>query len=292
MRRFVYFLVVWSLGAVVTAPGCNVFQDIGNAECSIANQGEGGDDGAGGDGAGGDVAAAGGAPGAGTGGATSASATVGAGGAPGAGAGAGADPGSGVGAGDPGARHAPGRPRHVRRHRRGAGIGTAAQADCPAPAGGTLACGTAGEAPLGDIYVYCDAACMTECSPMMGTFDSSIFKFVTTIPDDGTDKGGGWQQASNELKFRRWTGLLPESWTCPQITVGMPLRTTATPAITPAYAASITAGIANTATGVLMHPPSGIDPPPGVFCTQLKPTMQQLFDTVYGAKIGAKLSTP
>lgn len=159
----------------------------------------------------------------------------------------------------------------------------------PPPAQG---CGTAGAALSGDTYVYCDTACMAQCAPMMGTFDSSIFKFVTTLPDDGTDTGGGWQQASNELKFRRWTGVLPETWTCPQITVGMPLRTTATPAITPAYAASITAGIANAATGTLMHPPSGIDPPPGVFCTQLKPAMQQLFDTVYGKLIGAKVSTP
>jgi hypothetical protein len=135
MRRFVLVLAAWLLAAAVTAPGCNIFNDIGNYDCSFANQGTGGDDGAGDDdGAGGDQGVGGGDPGAGASGATSASATVGAGGAPGAGTGAGSDPGSGVGAGDPGARHAPRRPGHVRRHHHREDIGTAVSADCMDPA--------------------------------------------------------------------------------------------------------------------------------------------------------------
>ncbi len=118
MRRVTFFsLVLGSLFLAIAAPGCNIFQDIGNAECSLANEGAGGDDGAGGDGAGGDdVAGGGGAAGAGD--ATSGSTTAGAGGAPGAGsgAGAGADPStSGAGAG-PGARHAPRHRWPVRHH--------------------------------------------------------------------------------------------------------------------------------------------------------------------------------
>ena len=129
MRRFMCVLLVWLLGAVVTAPGCNIFQDIGNAECSAANQGEGGDDGVGGDdGAGGDQGAGGGVyssdVGVGAGPPTSADVGVGAGPASSGAAGA--------GAGDPGARHAPGRPQHDRRHHGHEHLGTAVSADCPA----------------------------------------------------------------------------------------------------------------------------------------------------------------
>ena len=130
MRRFVAFLVVWLLAVVATAPSCNIFQDIGNAECSLANQGEGGDNGGGGDdGAGGEQG--------GGGGVYSSDVGVGAGPPTGADVGVGAGPGSsadvGVGAG-PGARTPP-RWRRPRNHRRGgSGIGTAAQADCMEPA--------------------------------------------------------------------------------------------------------------------------------------------------------------
>jgi hypothetical protein len=32
-------------------------------------------------------------------------------------------------------------------------------------------------------------------------FKASEFPFVTIIPDDGTDKGGGWQEAKANLEF-------------------------------------------------------------------------------------------
>jgi len=34
-------------------------------------------------------------------------------------------------------------------------------------------------------------------------FKPSEFPFVTTVPDDGTDKGGGWQVAKVKLEFVR-----------------------------------------------------------------------------------------
>jgi hypothetical protein len=129
MKRFVCLLAVWLLAVVVTAPGCNIFQDLGNSWAPNAC-GAGGDDGVGGDdGAGGDQGAGGEA--------YSSDVGVGAGSPSSGDVGVGAGPGSsadvGAGAG-PGARRPP-RLHRLRGHRRGgSGIGTAAQADCPAPA--------------------------------------------------------------------------------------------------------------------------------------------------------------
>lgn len=52
-------------------------------------------------------------------------------------------------------------------------------------------------------------------NPQIQGFSASIFKFVTVIPDDGQDEGGGWQEALTTLKFFRWISFFsPESWTC------------------------------------------------------------------------------
>jgi hypothetical protein len=55
-------------------------------------------------------------------------------------------------------------------------------------------------------------------------FSPSEFPFVTTIPDDGTDKGGGWQVAKANLEFgkRRVDGSRT-TWYC-SLTIEMPLR--------------------------------------------------------------------
>jgi hypothetical protein len=168
-----------------------------------------------------------------------------------------------------------------------------------APAGDTTSAGTsgaggghtcAGTAGGGDTYVYCDDACMAQCTPApaMGAFSSSIFKFVTTIPLGTRGEPGGWQVASVTLKFDRWVGILPETWTC-SITIGMPLETTVNGTITAAYAASISADVATTATSYLMHDPS--DPPPGIFCSRLPDAMNSVFtrDPVYKT-IGARVT--
>jgi hypothetical protein len=127
-----------------------------------------------------------------------------------------------------------------------------------------------------DTYVDCGAACRAQCGERMaiGNFSPSIFKFVTTLADDGTDKGGGWREASVRLEFERWDDLLPRLWECP-ITVGMPLRTKARGTVSPEFAATVSAEIAKDASQILMHGPTEL--PPGIFCSRLGPQMQGLF---------------
>ena len=76
----------------------------------------------------------------------------------------------------------------------------------------------------------CSDACSSKCPPpgmsfTIVKFSPSEFPFVTTIPDDGTDKGGGSQEAKVNLRFDR--ALLPysaETWYC-AFKIQMPLRT-------------------------------------------------------------------
>jgi hypothetical protein len=126
-RSLALFLAVAVVGLAGMAPGCNIFNEIGNAECAAA--GDGGDGGGGGEGGAGGSGGAGGAPDQGAGGAVAASAAVGAGGAPGAGMGAGAGNSSDQGAGGDNSRSVPRAPRPIHRHHKG-GIGTAVSAFC------------------------------------------------------------------------------------------------------------------------------------------------------------------
>jgi hypothetical protein len=138
--------------------------------------------------------------------------------------------------------------------------------------------------------VFCDGPCSAQCASLgMGQFAASVFQFVTTIPDDGKDEGGGWQVAAVTLQFRRWTGMLPEQWGCP-IWVGMPLRTQVNGSIPPAYAASVSANVADAAGAILMHPPSGVDWPSGIFCSKLPDTMNGLFAAPQYKSLGARVT--
>jgi hypothetical protein len=85
-----------------------------------------------------------------------------------------------------------------------------------------------------------------------GTFSSSLFTFTTTLPDDGTDLGGGWQEAQATLSFVDARHLIPNGWIC-NLTVGMPMRTANQGVITAAKAASMTAAAATTASATVMH---------------------------------------
>jgi hypothetical protein len=289
MRKIAGLLAVVCLTAIAV-PGCNIFNDIGNAECA-GMEGAGGDDGEGG--AGGDDGA-GGVPDQGAGGAIAASsaASVGAGGAPG---GAGAGDTSGAGAGEGMGRSVPRAARAVaraprrrpRHHRGGENIGTAVSATCGAVQPVPSACSNLSGWPLdGTTYDYCDSACVAQCGlPLMGTFASRIFKFVTTIADDGTGTAGGWQVANITLDFDRWTGLLPETWSCP-VAIGFPLRTTAYGIISPAYAAVVSADIANQATSYIMHNPNEITP--SMFCNMLPGTMNTVLATPSYKDLGGR----
>lgn len=136
-------------------------------------------------------------------------------------------------------------------------------------------------------YTYCSGQYAAKCrAGGMSGFSPSVFKFATTLPDDGEGKAGGWQQATGTLTFYRWTSLLPETWSC-MVTVGMPLRTELNGKISTQTAASVTAGVATQASFTVM----GIKPevPPGIFCFKFKEEMRSLLkkpplDT-YGARV-------
>jgi hypothetical protein len=195
----------------------------------------------------------------------------------------GAGPSSGAGGGS--ARPVPHRLRRGRQRRpRG-------HLKCPSSSGSPTSCPITNWGPTdGTTYDYCDSACVAMCGSglAVGTFSASIFKFATTLPDDGQDAGGGWQVANVTLDFDRWTGILPESWTC-DVAVGMPLRTKAYGVISAAFAAVASADVANQATSYLMHNPNEI--PQGLFCAQLPGAMNAMFaaDAVY-KNLGARVT--
>ncbi len=142
--------------------------------------------------------------------------------------------------------------------------------------GATASCPISNWGPTdGTTYDYCDSACVAQCGSALaiGTFAPSLFKFITTIADGEQGKGGGWQVANATLAFDRWTGILPEDWTC-GIAFGIPLRTKEYGVISPTYAAVIAADVANQATSYLMHNPDEI--PQGAFCALLPGTMNQI----------------
>ena len=159
----------------------------------------------------------------------------------------------------------------------GAGVGATTSGDFISPPRGPLAAGGTPNPCVAPPQGTCDAV-------TCGNFSPSLFKFVTIIPDDGTDKGGGWQQAAVNLKYVR---LIPPegSWAC-MFTVGMPLRTEADGVISPDYAASITAEVISDAWASVRR--SNPDAPGGVFCVAFKSETTALFPKRY-PKTGIKV---
>jgi hypothetical protein len=70
-------------------------------------------------------------------------------------------------------------------------------------------------------------------------FSPSVFQFVVKVPDDGTDIGGGYQEAHAFLDFR---GIRP-GLLC-EVAIGMPIRTAAHGTISPSKAADTSATVA------------------------------------------------
>ena len=95
--------------------------------------------------------------------------------------------------------------------------------------------------------------------------------------------GGGWQEAKVTLKVKRWTGLLPESWSCPQMTFGTPLRNKKQGKISAEFAAIACAQLATMVSGELR------DLPQGIFCFKLK---EQLSTRIGGVISGATVTQP
>lgn len=112
-----------------------------------------------------------------------------------------------------------------------------------------------------------------------GPFSPVIFKFVTIVADDGKGTAGGWQEASANLRIIRLNYfVIPETWYCP-LTIGMPLRTTLNGPISPDYAATLTAKVANQAARIIKKGSS--DLPQGIFCIKLKSEITGIFSSQY-----------
>ena len=127
-------------------------------------------------------------------------------------------------------------------------------------------------------------------APQAGKFAASLFKFKTTVADDGSDKGGGEQQADTVLTFMDWRGLVPKFWTC-NITVRMALRTELRGTISAEKAADITAKVATRASADVMHTqPEWL---PALFCSRFRDRMTEIFKTApdykgYGGRASAR----
>ncbi|MFS8072045.1 MAG: hypothetical protein ACMG6S_37220 [Byssovorax sp.] len=126
----------------------------------------------------------------------------------------------------------------------------------------------------------CSAECSSKCpAPGRNTFvsfDTLEFPFVTKIKDDGTDKGGGYQEAKVNLEFVRM--LIPisiTSWWCP-FTIGMPLRTEGMGKISATLAASLSSEIT---VGVARD--MDYDLTQGIFCWQFVEKVNAAFILKY-----------
>ena len=111
-----------------------------------------------------------------------------------------------------------------------------------------------------------------------GAFSSSLFRFVTTIPDDGQGQGGGYQVASARLNFVDVRPFVPQTWSC-LVQVGMPLRTEHDGTISSEYAAQITADVATAAAPLAMQRQSQWMPV--AFCKKFGDEMRRLFREHY-----------
>lgn len=119
----------------------------------------------------------------------------------------------------------------------------------------------------------------------VGSFSPSVFKFVVTIPDDGKDKAGGWQEAVATLNFSDGRQVPTLMWTC-TIKVGMPIRPENYGVISSAVAASMSAAAATTASKAVMHRrPMWI---PALYCIHFAKEVESTLNTTW-SKLGAKV---
>jgi hypothetical protein len=118
------------------------------------------------------------------------------------------------------------------------------------------------------------------------SFSPSDFPFVTTIKDDGTGEGGGWQVAKANLSF--WKAVIPRGikrWKCP-LTIQMPLRTKYFGRVPPSRAATLSVEITeDVARG--MEKDYGL--PQGIFCEKFRSQTLGLFKLRY-PNLGASVT--
>jgi hypothetical protein len=99
-------------------------------------------------------------------------------------------------------------------------------------------------------------------------FHPSDFPFVVTLADDGTDVGGGYQEAKAGLIF----AINTDGVAACAIWIGMPLRSYAWGRVPPNIAAIYVAKVANAITKE-MYDDGDTNLPAGVFCTKFKKKM-------------------
>lgn len=114
-------------------------------------------------------------------------------------------------------------------------------------------------------------------------FKASDFPFVTIVADDGTDKGGGWQEAKANLEFIKViVPIRVIKWKCP-IAIGMPLRTEKMGKISPSLAATMSEGITN-----MVMLGMDFELPQGIFCDRFVEGVKVTFKATY-PKLGSSV---
>lgn len=118
---------------------------------------------------------------------------------------------------------------------------------------------------------------------------SSEFIFTTTLPDDGKEDGGGWQEAKANVSISDSRGEMFLGWTC-KVKVGMPLRTKAHGQVNAKRAARVSADVGTRAyNNVLPRRPPG-EWTPGTFCPLFRKEMTDLFKAIEAYKLlGARV---
>ena len=121
----------------------------------------------------------------------------------------------------------------------------------------------------------------------VGGFSASLFKFKTIVEDDGTGKGGGWQQADAKLNFVDSRSSITSAWTC-TLTIEMPLRTELKGKISAEKAAEWSAQVATQASSEVMHTKEGWVP--AEFCNAWREKMKAIFKEEPYKGIGVRIS--
>jgi hypothetical protein len=127
----------------------------------------------------------------------------------------------------------------------------------------------------------CSAECSAKCAPHIRinfiNFSPSEFPFVTIVQDDGTDKGGGYQEAKVNLEFedRNADTGAKRTWYC-DFTIGMPLRTKIMGEISAKRAANISVEVTENAADKMNYDDAG-----GIFCIKYLPQVRATFKSMY-----------
>jgi hypothetical protein len=119
-----------------------------------------------------------------------------------------------------------------------------------------------------------DGEPVEEAPQEIGGFSAMLFPFQTTIEDDGTDVGGGYQVAQTTLSIKDTRQSPTMSWTC-SFKVGMPLRTARFGKVDAIHAAIFSAEVATLSAGPVMH--SRDVWLPVLFCGKFKEKMFETF---------------